>query len=42
MQTAKAAGMQVYGIYDDSSAAYAAEIKATAHRYLATFRELLD
>ena len=41
VQTAKAAGMQVYGIYDDSSAAYAAEIKATAHRYLATFRELL-
>ena len=40
-QTAKAAGMQVYGVYDDSSKEYEAEIRAATDRYIYNFKELL-
>lgn len=40
-KTAKEAGMQVYGVYDDSSAAYEQEIRAVTDRYIYSFRELL-
>lgn len=40
-KTAKFAGMQVYGVYDASSAEYEAEIRAIAHRYIYRFKELL-
>ncbi|MBE6702762.1 MAG: HAD family phosphatase [Ruminococcaceae bacterium] len=40
-KTAKAAGMRVYGVYDDSSAEYAEEIKAITDRYIYNFTELL-
>ena len=40
--TAKAAGMQVCGVYDDSSADYVAQIKAVADFYIYDFLELLD
>ena len=41
-KTAKAAGMTVYGIYDDSSAEYAEDIKSVADGYAYKFAELLD
>lgn len=40
-KTAKAAGMSVCGVYDDSSAAYEAEIRAITDRYIYRFSELL-
>ena len=40
-KTAKAAGMQVYGVYDDSSAEYVEEIKGITDRYIYDFTELL-
>lgn len=40
-KTAKAAGMTVYGVYDDSSAEYEAEMKALCDRYIYDFNELL-
>ena len=40
-QTAKAAGMRVCGVYDDSSAEYEAEIRAATDRYITDFSELL-
>ena len=40
--TAKAAGMQVCGVYDDSSKDYVAQIKAVADFYIYDFLELLD
>ena len=39
--TAKSAGMQVYGVYDDSSKEYVEEIKAITDRYIYEFTELL-
>ncbi len=41
-QTAKAAGMTVYGVYDESSKEFADEIKAVADAYLYDFKELLE
>ncbi len=40
-QTAKSAGMQVYGVYDDSSKEYETEIRAATDRYIYSFKELL-
>lgn len=40
-RTAKAAGMTVYGVYDDSSAAYEDEMRALCDKYIRSFRELL-
>ena len=40
-KTAKEAGMQVIGVYDESSREYAAEIRAVADRYIVDFTELL-
>ena len=40
-QTAKSAGMQVYGVYDDSSKEYETEIRAATDRYIYNFKELL-
>ena len=40
--TAKAAGMQVCGVYDDSSRDVAAQIKAVTDFYIYDFKELLD
>lgn len=40
-KTAKAAGMVVYGIYDDSSAEYAEEIKSVTDGYAYEFSDLL-
>lgn len=40
-RTAKAAGMVVYGIYDDSSAEYEEQIRAVTDGYARTFDELL-
>ena len=39
--TAKRAGMQVIGVYDDSSKEYVQEIKGVADRYIYNFKELL-
>ena len=39
---AKSAGMQVWGIYDDSSADFVEEMKAATDRYIYDFAELLD
>ena len=39
--TAKAAGMQVCGVYDDSSKEYAEQIKAITDHYIYDFAELL-
>ena len=39
--TAKSAGMQVYGVYDDSSRDFVSEITAVSDRYIYDFRELL-
>lgn len=41
-KTAKAAGMIVYGIYDDTSKEYIKEIKAATDAYLYNFAELLN
>lgn len=41
-QTAKEAGMIVYGVYDDSSKEYVDEIKSITDRYIFDFKELLD
>ena len=40
-KTAKAAGMVVYGIYDESSAEYVEEMKAVADGYVYDFADLL-
>ena len=40
--TAKAAGMPVCGVYDESSKEYAEEMKAAADHYIYEFNELLD
>ena len=40
-KTAKEAGMTVYGVYDDSSAEYAEEMKALCDRYIYDFSELI-
>ena len=40
--TAKQAGMPVYGVYDESSAAYTEQIKAITDKYVTDFKELLD
>lgn len=42
LQTAKRAGMRVYGVYDDSSKEYSDEIKAVTERYITDFSELLE
>ena len=39
--TAKQAGMQVIGVYDDTSKEYVQEIKGVADRYIYNFKELL-
>ncbi|MBQ9859526.1 MAG: HAD family hydrolase [Clostridia bacterium] len=41
-KTAKAAGMQVCGVYDNSSAEFAEEIKTVADLYIYDFAELLE
>lgn len=41
-QTAKQAGMQVCGVYDDSSKEYAREIKAVSDYYIDDFSQLLS
>ena len=41
-RTAKAAGMIVYGVFDESSRAYADAIRAATDRYITDFSELLD
>ena len=41
-KTAKAAGMKVCGVYDDSSAEYVEEMKAICDYYIYDFQELLD
>lgn len=41
-KTAKTAGMKVCGVFDESSAEYADEIKAVADYYIDDFAELLD
>jgi FMN phosphatase YigB (HAD superfamily) len=40
-RTAKEAGMQVCGVYDESSAEFEREIRAVADRYICSFKELL-
>ena len=40
--TAKAAGKNVCGVYDDSSEEYTEEIKSIADYYIFNFSELLD
>ena len=40
--TAKAAGMQVCGVYDASSHEYVEEMKAATDYYIYDFRELLE
>lgn len=41
-KTAKAAGMMVCGVYDDSSKEYEAQIRIVADAYIKDFAELLD
>lgn len=41
-KTAKAAGVKVCGVYDDSSAEYESEIKSVSDYYIHDFSELLD
>jgi len=41
-RTAKAAGMQVYGVYDDFSREYVEEIKGITDRYIYDFKELIE
>ncbi|MBR6727157.1 MAG: HAD family phosphatase [Clostridia bacterium] len=40
-RTAKAAGMRVFGVFDESSREYADEIRAITERYITDFSELL-
>ena len=40
--TAKSAGMQVCGVYDDSSKDYVEQIKAATDHYIYDFQELLN
>ena len=40
-KTAREAGMQVWGVYDDTSAEYEAEIRSVTQRYIRDFREIL-
>ena len=40
--TAKAAGMQVCGVYDDSSKDYVAQMKAATDYYIYDFSQLAD
>ena len=42
VKTAKLAGMQSFGIYDDSSAEYIDEMRTVSDRYIKNFTELLD
>lgn len=42
IKTAKSVGMQVYGVYDDSSKEYMDEMKALTERYIVDFSELLE
>lgn len=42
VKTAKQAGMISYGIYDDSSKDYIAEMQKIADKYIKNFKELLD
>ena len=41
-KTAKEAGMQVYGVYDDFSKEYVDDIKGITDKYIYDFKELLD
>ena len=41
-RTAKRAGMIVYGVFDESSRAYADDIRAATDRYITDFSELLE
>ena len=41
VKTAKQAGMQVYGVYDDSSKEYVEEMKGISQRYIEDFSQLL-
>jgi len=41
-KTAKSAGMQVYGVYDDFSKEYVEDIKGITDKYIYDFKELLD
>ena len=41
-KTAKAAGMRVIGVYDDSSAEYEAEMRAVCDGYIISFQELVN
>ena len=42
LQTAKRAGMRIYGVYDDSSKEYINAIKAISERYIINFSKLLE
>ena len=42
VSTAKRAGMQSYGIFDDSSSDFVCEMKEASDRYIYTLTELLD
>ena len=41
-QTAKSAGMRVYGVFDESSREFAEDIRAITDRYITDFSELLE
>ena len=41
VKTAKAAGMHVYGVYDESSRDYVDDMKSISERYISDFSELL-
>jgi len=41
-KTAAEAGMRVWGVYDDTSAEYAEEIKSVTERYVVDFAEVLE
>lgn len=41
-QTAKASGMKVCGVYDDSSKEYEEQIRAACDHYIFSFHELMD
>jgi beta-phosphoglucomutase-like phosphatase (HAD superfamily) len=42
IKTAKRAGMQVFGVYDASSADCATEMREVSHRYIQSFTELIE
>ena len=42
IKTAKRAGMLVFGVYDDSSADCATEMREVSHRYIQSFTELIE